>query len=292
MILTPASTPIPVHPPQGVPQLTVNAYALHVRKGPGTNYGKVGVLLSGQKAEIVGCNADGTWWQINSTSAAEGVGWVSAAYVTAENVGNIPTVEIPPTPTPDMGETSSLPKYPAPNLIAPEDGHVSGGHRPDLIWSWDGDLNENHYFEVTIQLKINDQWKPIDIAWLKYPCYKYDDVPEGSSPEQVWEFLWEVAVVEGTPGAPKQWSPVEECGGWKQVKVWDPPGLVTETMTIETGITETTIVSRTETATISQPEEQRLIKVEVVIKNPPDPCPPGGCEPDPPPREKPPPRSR
>ena len=91
-------TPTMVPPPPSVAQLTVNAHALNVRIGPGTNYDILGVMLLGQQARIIGRNNDATWWQINFPGAKAGVGWVSAAYVTAENIGNVPVVVPPPPP--------------------------------------------------------------------------------------------------------------------------------------------------------------------------------------------------
>jgi uncharacterized protein YraI len=101
----PAVTPTP--PPPSVAQLTVNANALNVRTGPNLNYGILGVLLNGQKAEVTGRNTDATWWQIKFPSG-DGRAWVSAAYATAENIGNVPIVAAPP-PT----ATSAHPYPPA-----------------------------------------------------------------------------------------------------------------------------------------------------------------------------------
>ena len=104
----PTGTPPP--PPSEVAQLTATAN-VNIRKGPGTNYDILGVLLLGQQAEITGRNADGTWWQIKFPAGSGGVGWVSAAYVSAENIGNVPIVAAPPppptpppTPTPSPGQ--------------------------------------------------------------------------------------------------------------------------------------------------------------------------------------------
>ncbi len=97
-------------PPATVAQLAATAN-VNVRKGPGVNYDILGVLLLGQKAEITGRNAEATWWQIKFPGAAGGVGWLSAAYASAENIGNVPVVAAPPpppspppTPTPSPGE--------------------------------------------------------------------------------------------------------------------------------------------------------------------------------------------
>jgi hypothetical protein len=163
-----------------------------------------------------------------------------------------PTVTPTPIPTPTPNPTLA----PAPALNTPEDGFVSGGTRPDLIWHWEGSvLDSDYYYEVSIWLE--DQQDPIDVAWVQYPCYRYDQVPEGKK-GQTWEFQWRVAVVKGKPGEKKQWSPVEPCSKWPTVSVWDP-GLLTETVRI------------------SAISEQRLVKV--IVEPPITPgCPPGGCK--------------
>jgi PKD repeat protein len=98
--VVPQATPTLAPPVAGVSQLTVNANALNVRQGPGTNYPVLGVLLNSQKAEITGRNADATWWQIKFPGTPDGVGWVSAAFATAENIANVPIVNAPPAPQP------------------------------------------------------------------------------------------------------------------------------------------------------------------------------------------------
>jgi PKD repeat protein len=76
---------------------------LNIRAGPGTVYPVLGVLRAGQSAEITGLSLDGGWWQIRFSGTADGRGWLSAQYVTAQNTGNVPLVQAPPlpaTPTP------------------------------------------------------------------------------------------------------------------------------------------------------------------------------------------------
>ena len=139
---------------------------------------------------------------------------------------NTPTVTLTPTPT----------LAPAPVLLTPENDFLSNGERPDLIWGW-GDVTQdyNYYYEVTIWLE--DQTDPIDAAWVRYPCYRYDEVKEAEY-GQTWRFRWSVSVVNGTPGSEKQWSPIQPCGPWVDnvIQVWNP-GLSTSTLKIS-GISE------------------------------------------------------
>jgi len=59
----------------------VIAYALRIRKGPGTNYPTLGYLRQNDVVEVFGTNTDGSWSQIKSQSGQEG--WVSSVYLKA-----------------------------------------------------------------------------------------------------------------------------------------------------------------------------------------------------------------
>ncbi len=90
----PANTPVSTGP-----AVTVNT-SLNVRSGPGVAYDRVGSIASGATADILGRNADGSWWQISYDGAPQGKGWISANYGDARNTGGVPVVEAPPAPTP------------------------------------------------------------------------------------------------------------------------------------------------------------------------------------------------
>jgi hypothetical protein len=80
----------------GKPTARVDAATLNVRQGPGTNYPTVGTLSQGDRVEIVGRNAESTWWAINFSS---GTAWIFAALATAQgNLSQIPLVAPPPAP--------------------------------------------------------------------------------------------------------------------------------------------------------------------------------------------------
>ena len=101
----------------------------NLRQGPGTAYPVVGSMAGGEQADVLGRNAENTWWQV---SLANGIaGWVNASLVTAngavEGVAiaqNIPTLAptntrppAPPTVPPAPAATAT-PK-PAPNPGTP-----------------------------------------------------------------------------------------------------------------------------------------------------------------------------
>jgi PKD repeat protein/uncharacterized protein YraI len=99
--------PVPT-PQPGNPTVTATT-DVNIRGGPGIVYPILGLLRAGQTAEVTGISADAGWWQIRFSGAADGHGWVSAKYVTAQNTSNVPMVQAPPvptTPTPTPSPTS------------------------------------------------------------------------------------------------------------------------------------------------------------------------------------------
>ena len=62
---------------------------VNIRSGPGTTYEILGRLEANQTAIIVGITYDGEWWGIKVPSAENGIGWVSAIYVRAQNAEGV-----------------------------------------------------------------------------------------------------------------------------------------------------------------------------------------------------------
>ena len=93
------NVPIPVIPtadPSG-PSAVVNA-STGIYSGPGTNYVLYGNAQAGKSAIVTGKSEDGQWWAISIPVAPNGIGWISAGWVTATNVGNVPVLPTPPVP--------------------------------------------------------------------------------------------------------------------------------------------------------------------------------------------------
>ncbi|MCB0209578.1 MAG: PKD domain-containing protein [Anaerolineae bacterium] len=124
-------------PAPTVAQLTTTAN-LNVRSGPGTDYDILGVLLLGQSAEIIGRNAEATWWQVKYPSATQDFGWVSAQFVQASNIANVPIVTAPPAPTP----------VPATPTATPEPGVI--------ITDWRGEYYNNETLSGSPVVVRND----------------------------------------------------------------------------------------------------------------------------------------
>ncbi|HLF73209.1 MAG TPA: hypothetical protein VI524_02595 [Anaerolineales bacterium] len=92
---TPVFTATPV-----VPQISVSV-PTNCRVGPGRVYDRVGALLVGEVAEVVGRNPTGNYWYIRNPHQASGYCWLWGEYATLTgNTGVLPVYTPPPTPTP------------------------------------------------------------------------------------------------------------------------------------------------------------------------------------------------
>ncbi len=76
---------------------------INVRSGPGVDYPTVGILTARQKVPAKGRSPGGDWVQIVYPGVPDGVAWVYAYLVRV--YGDLPIVELPPTPTPRVTPT-------------------------------------------------------------------------------------------------------------------------------------------------------------------------------------------
>jgi hypothetical protein len=106
----PASDVAPLPPPaSGVPQAAAVDY-VNIRSGPGEQYIVLAVAAPGQSGEVAGVSEDSLWWQVKIPTqySADGLGWVSASYVTTQNTSDVPVVVAPPAPEyPETPPTTS-----------------------------------------------------------------------------------------------------------------------------------------------------------------------------------------
>jgi uncharacterized protein YraI len=84
------------------PTITVNADndQINVRSGPGTDYEKVGILISGQTLSALGKSAAGLWILIVYPGVEGGTAWVYSPLVTVSDGNSLPIVAPPPTAAP------------------------------------------------------------------------------------------------------------------------------------------------------------------------------------------------
>jgi hypothetical protein len=94
-------TPSPVFTATAfIPQVRVSV-ATNCRVGPGKVYDRVGALLVGQAAEVVGRDYTGNYWYIRNPNQSNGYCWLWGEYATLTgNFAALPMYTPPPTPTP------------------------------------------------------------------------------------------------------------------------------------------------------------------------------------------------
>lgn len=82
-------------PPQEGDATVTTIDAVNIRSGPSNQCQSYGVPPIGTTALAVGVSADSGWFAIRIPTefSADGIGWVNAVYVTANNTGNLPVVE-------------------------------------------------------------------------------------------------------------------------------------------------------------------------------------------------------
>ena len=78
--------------------------AVNVRSGPGVFFDKVGILQPGQKVSVSGRSAGGDWVMIEYFGAPGNYGWVYSPVVFI-SPGELPIIEPPSTPTPEITQT-------------------------------------------------------------------------------------------------------------------------------------------------------------------------------------------
>ncbi|MCL4302245.1 MAG: protein kinase [Anaerolineae bacterium] len=117
--LPPTDTPVPTPLPPGIPSVIAKT-DMEVRAGPGEQYDLMGYLPEGAKAEIAGRDKERQWWQIKTTLAATGIGWIKADLELAEasETDNLPIALAPPTPT---ATPTPVPDTPTPTATSPAD---------------------------------------------------------------------------------------------------------------------------------------------------------------------------
>lgn len=140
---TPEFTPtITLTPTPAVPTATVSVDT-NCRTGPGQQYDRIGALLVGQSAEVVGKNLATNYWIIK-TPGGSGNCWLWGQTTTVTgNTANLPEFPIPATPTPALPApvknlNASISCAPHPTLIATRSTTVN------LTWT-DQSSNENGF---------------------------------------------------------------------------------------------------------------------------------------------------
>lgn len=111
---------------------------VNVRSGPGTDFDALGVLNPKDAVTIIGMNPDGIWLQIQYAKAPDGSGWVTASYVQANGLENVPIIGNSGAVV-GTGTPTGIPATITPTLIpAPGDGDSAEAPAVDVRFSPSG----------------------------------------------------------------------------------------------------------------------------------------------------------
>jgi uncharacterized protein YraI len=167
------------------PALTVTSDSLNVRSGPGTWYAVVGQLQNGATVTVRGKSADGTWWQIDYSSAPGGVGWVSGELVqTNSAASDVPVITAEPTSTgapvtalPVTATSAEPTATPAPTS-RPCDSSTPGWMGSDSrypfcvgkVLTWFDNQDGAHRYENMHDVPLSLSWDiwGVDSVWLVF----------------------------------------------------------------------------------------------------------------------------
>lgn len=193
-----AVTPTPTITPDMTPRVTANASAVNLRLGPGINYDPVGILLAGQSLEIVGRNADASWWQVTT---ADGLRWIAASVTVATNIhSGIPVIQTPPTPTSPPPTNTPIPPPPTPTPVPQYQYTIRNvfGQVNEAITQIRGDIRDVNGNPVNgIRVRVRSG---------SFCTVSYPSGPAGGYPPGGYDVLldnrakdgsWQVAIVNG-----------------------------------------------------------------------------------------------
>ncbi len=129
--LTPTPTPLmttPIATVSPAPAFTATSpgtqvsvsVATNCRAGPGIAYPRVGGLLVGQVAEVVGRNSDNTYLIIRNPDGSGTLCWLWGQFATLTgNPGALPVFTPPPPPPPTVTPTPAITLTPIPATVSP-----------------------------------------------------------------------------------------------------------------------------------------------------------------------------
>jgi heat shock protein HslJ/uncharacterized protein YraI len=106
---------------------------IFIRTGPGTSFDTIGTAPFGEEGPIIGKSADGQWWAVEVPGAENNTGWVSAAFVEAFNVENVPVIQPPTAPVPTATPTATPPPQAEISFTADRTA-ITSGECANLSW--------------------------------------------------------------------------------------------------------------------------------------------------------------
>lgn len=131
---------------------------LNVRSGPGADFNSLGTLNPQDVVSLIGKDANGAWLQINFEAGPEGKGWISAAFVQAQGVENLPIIAESGAVV-GTGTPTEIPFTPTPTLIpAPTDNDSAQSPAVNITLSGTGSRSFQYSSDVSSPDGDNEDW--------------------------------------------------------------------------------------------------------------------------------------
>ncbi len=161
---TPEPTPLPPTPVPPAPRLVAGDGGVNVRRGPSTDYDKVGFLDRGTEAPVTGRYEN--WWRVTYEGATA---YVSGDYATAFDAEGVP--DVPATDLP--GPTVTAPIFePAPTGSITEDRWIDVDLSEQRLTAYEGQTPVQSYLVST-----GLPGTPTPVGQFRiYVKYRYDDM--------------------------------------------------------------------------------------------------------------------
>ena len=188
---TPPPTTEPMLTPQANAASVTSTTYLNVRSGPGTNYPVLFTAPPNTSGEAVGINADGGWYAVKvpTSVSGDGIGWVSADYVTTQNVDGLPVVQAPPPPPtvqpppPPSGSVTGVTTEPVNVRSGPSSQYPSYGAIPKgTTVAVTGASQDGEWYMIAVPTNIS----PDGTGWIsgRYVTLSEGNVPVQPAPPQ------------------------------------------------------------------------------------------------------------
>jgi len=190
-------------PDETTPAVTANA-DIEIFNGPGSEYGKIGVLLAGQSAEVLGYSSDNIYWVIKVPYIESGRGWVNSDLVTPRNTFEVQEVDSSGISTIDGEGGENIPSVQAitnvnirsgPDLDYGKIGLLGAGEEAEVI----GVSADRLWWALAVPYaKIGEAWVSVDyvIPQNIFDVPVLEPVPQGVNQGV------EAAITAPAPGEP------------------------------------------------------------------------------------------
>ncbi len=133
-------------------------HQLNIRSGPGADFNSLGTLNPQDVVRLIGKDANGVWLQINFTSGPDGKGWISAAFVQAQGVENLPIITESGAVV-GTGTPTEVPFTPTSTLVpAPTDNDSAQSPAIHIILSSTGSQSFQYSSDVSSPDGDNEDW--------------------------------------------------------------------------------------------------------------------------------------